>query len=415
MKLKYGSKKLKFDLDRLSNSQVLRPNEKVGIENPQGEVEEKLKEPIASPKLQELVKEKEPDSVVIVVNDVSRPTPYKVILPPLLEELQEEGVKKEDISLIIATGIHDPNTEEQNRKIFGDEIVDNYRLISHNPDQNLADLGELSSGNRLYVNQEVVNADLLITTGVIAPHYFAGFSGGRKSILPGVAGRDTIQYNHSRMVNLIGNLPPIEENPISNEMIEGAKLAGVDFILNVVTNSQKEIVEVVAGNLEKAWLKGVKTSAQMYHVELEEKVDVAIVSAGGYPKDINIYQAQKALDNADGVVKEGGTIVLLAECRDGLGEDTFEDWLNEAQKPEDNIERIKDKFILGGHKAFAISKVVLEKNFILLSEFSKVETEMMFAAKMDDLEEVLTEINKKYGQYSSIVLPQGGLTVPIVR
>ena len=415
MELKYGAQKLKFDLDRLSNPQVLCPNEKAGIKSPQKEVEEKLKEPIAAPKLQKLVKEKAPDSVVIVVNDVSRPTPYKIMLPPLLEELQDEGVKKEDISLIIATGIHDPNTEEQNRRIFGDEIVDNYRLISHNPDQNLADLGALSSGNRLYVNQEVVKADLLITTGVIAPHYFAGFSGGRKSILPGVAGRETIQYNHARMVDLIGNLPPIEENPISNEMIEGAKLAGVDFILNVVTNSQKEIVEVVAGDLEEAWLKGVKTSAQMYHVELEEKVDVAMVSAGGYPKDINIYQAQKALDNADGVVKEGGTIVLLAECRDGLGEDTFEEWLNEAQEPEDNIERIKDKFILGGHKAFAISKVVSEKDFILLSKFSAAETEMMFAEKMDNLEQVLTEINKKYEQYSSIVLPQGGLTVPIVR
>ena len=415
MKLKYGSEKLKLELDKLSQPQVLRPNEKEGVSNPQQQVKKKLKNPIDSAELQELVEEKEPENVVIIVNDVSRATPYKTMLPPLLKELHQQGIKKDQISLIIATGIHDPNTEEQNRRIFGDEIVEDYRLVSHNPDQNLVNLGELSSGNQLYLNEEVVDADLLITTGVITPHYFAGFSGGRKSILPGVAGRDTIQFNHSRMVNLIGNLPPIEENPISQEMIEGAKLAGVDFILNVVTNSQQEIVEVVAGDLENAWLKGVKTSTEMYHVELEEKVDVAIVSAGGYPKDINIYQAQKALDNADGVVKEGGTIVLLAECRNGLGEETFEEWLNEAQEPKDNIDRIKDKFILGGHKAFAISKVVLEKDFILLSEFSKKNTEMMFATKMDNLEQVLSEINQKYNDYTSIVLPQGGLTVPVVR
>ena len=415
MKLKYGSEKLKLELDKLSQPQVLRPNEKEGVSNPQQQVKKKLKNPIDSAELQELVEEKEPENVVIIVNDVSRATPYKTMLPPLLKELHQQGIKKDQISLIIATGIHDPNTEEQNRRIFGDEIVEDYRLVSHNPDQNLVNLGELSSGNQLYLNEEVVDADLLITTGVITPHYFAGFSGGRKSILPGVAGRDTIQFNHSRMVNLIGNLPPIEENPISQEMIEGAKLAGVDFILNVVTNSQQEIVEVVAGDLENAWLKGVKTSTEMYHVELEEKVDVAIVSAGGYPKDINIYQAQKALDNADGVVKEGGTIVLLAECRNGLGEETFEEWLNEAQEPKDNIDRIKEKFILGGHKAFAISKVVLEKDFILLSEFSKKNTEMMFATKMDNLEQVLSEINQKYNDYTSIVLPQGGLTVPVVR
>lgn len=415
MKLKYGSEKIELDLARLSNSQILRPNEKIGLKNAQDEVNKQLKDPIATPALKELVVEKEPESVVIIVNDVSRATPYKIMLPPLLAELEENGVAKEDISLIIATGIHDPNTEEQNRNIFGDKIVDNYRLVSHNPDHNLADLGELSSGNRLYLNEEVVAADLLITTGVIAPHYFAGFSGGRKSILPGVAGRETIQANHARMVNLIGNLPPIEENPISQEMIEGARLAGVDFILNVVTNSQKEIVDVVAGDLEEAWLRGINTSKEMYHVELDEKVEVAVVSAGGYPKDINIYQAQKALDNADGVVKEGGTIILLAECRNGLGEETFEEWLDEADIPEDNIERIKDKFVLGGHKAFAISKVVTEKDVILLCEFSQEETENMFVEKRDSLNQVITEINQKYDDYSSIVLPQGGVTVPVVR
>ena len=415
MKLKYGSDKVELNVDKLSQAQVLWPNEKAGISNPQQQIAAKLSNPIDSASLQKLVRKKDPNSVVIIVNDVSRATPYKIMLPPLLNELHQQGVKKEEISLIIATGIHDPNTEEQNREVFGDQIVDNYRLVSHNPDQNLANLGELQSGNQLYVNQEVVEADLLITTGVITPHYFAGFSGGRKSILPGVAGRETIQFNHSRMVNLIGDLPPIEENPISQEMIEGAKLAGVDFILNVVTNSQKEIVEVVAGDLEKAWLKGVETSTEMYHVQLEEKVDVAIVSAGGYPKDINIYQAQKALDNADGVVKEGGTIVLLAECRNGLGEETFESWLQEAQTPQDNIERIKQKFILGGHKAFAISKVVSEKDLILLSDFSQEVTEMMFASKMQNLTEVLHEINKQYSNYNSIILPQGGLTVPVVR
>jgi len=417
MKLKYGEEKLTLNLKKLGEKvETLLPNEKDGVTDPLEAVKASLTDPIKSLPLDKLVREKQPKKVVIVVNDVSRLTPYDYMLPPLLEKLEEGGIDKEAITFIIATGIHDPNTEEQNRKIFGDEIVDNYRLISHNPDNNLVDLGKLSSGNTLLLNKEVVEADFLITTGVITAHYFAGFSGGRKSILPGVAGRDSIQRNHAHMVNLLGNLPKIEDNPVSLEMIEAAKKVGVDFILNVVTNSKKEIVEVVAGDLEAAWYQGVKTSTQMYHVPIKKKADVAIVSAGGYPKDINIYQAQKALDNADYAVKGGGTIVLLAECRAGLGEDVFKEWLNTATRPEDNVKRIKERFVIGGHKAFAISKVVLSKEFILISEFNQEITESMFAKKMNNLDEVLSYLEDKYNnKYSAIIMPQGGLTVPVVE
>jgi nickel-dependent lactate racemase len=416
MKLKYGNQKLTLDTDRIPKIKTLLPQEKQGVNNPQQVVKESLDQPIGEPPLREKINRQAPDKVVIVVNDVSRPTPYDELLPPLLEELHGAGIKKSQITFLIATGIHDPNTEEQNKKIFGSQIIDNYRLISHDPDNGLVELGELSSGNDLAVNKEVVEADLLITTGVIAPHYFAGFSGGRKSILPGVAGRESIEFNHSRMVDLLGNLPPIDENPISQEMLEAAEKVGVNFILNVVTNSKKEIVEVVAGDLRAAWKQGVNTSADMYHVPLEEKADVAIVSAGGYPKDINMYQAQKALDNANFGVKEGGTIILAAECRAGLGEDTFTEWVKTSNKPEDNSERIKKHFVLGGHKAFAISKVVLEKEFILLSSLAEKVEEQLFATSVDSLEEALDIIENKHGtNYNCILMPQGGLTVPVVK
>ncbi|TDX51665.1 nickel-dependent lactate racemase [Orenia marismortui] len=417
MKLKYGAEKVNLNMERLGEQvEVLLPNEREGLVDPLETIEDCLEDPIASSSLEQLLAEKSPNNVVIVVNDVSRLTPYEYMLPPLLNVLHKAGINKEEITFIIATGIHDPNTEEQNRRIFGDDIVDNYRLISHDPDNDLVDMGKLDTGNSFYLNREVLEADFLITTGVITPHYFAGFSGGRKSILPGVAGRDTIQNNHAHMVNLVGNLPRIEDNPVSLEMIEAARKAEVDFILNVVTNSKKEIVEVVAGDLEAAWYQGVSVSAEMYHVPIKHKADIAIVSAGGYPKDINIYQAQKALDNADYAVKDGGIIVLLAECRAGLGEDVFEEWLNNSKKPEDNVERIREKFVIGGHKAFAISKVVLNKEFILISEFNQEFTELMFAKKMDSLDDVLSYIEDKYNdQYSTIIMPQGGLTVAIIE
>lgn len=417
MKLKYGEEKFELDLDRLGDDvEVLLPEEKDGVGDPLKEVADSLKEPIGSPSLEEIIEKKKPKKVVIVVNDISRLTPYEYMLPPLLETLKSKGVAKEAITFLIATGIHEAHTKEDNIRVFGKELVDNYRIISHDADKDLVDLGVLGSGNQLLVNREAIEADLLITTGVITPHYFAGFSGGRKSILPGVAGRESIQFNHAKMVNLIGNLPVIEENPVNLEMLEAAKRAEVDFILNVVINSKKEIVEVVAGDLEKAWYKGVKTSAQMYHVPLKEKADVAIVSAGGFPKDLNIYQAQKALDNADAGVKKGGTIMLLAQCKSGLGEDVFEDWLKDSKKPEDNITRIKAGFVIGGHKAFAISKVVMEKEFILISDFDKEATENLFARKVDTLDEGLDYLEKKHGKgYKAIIMPQGGLTVPIAK
>ncbi|SJZ36393.1 nickel-dependent lactate racemase family protein [Selenihalanaerobacter shriftii] len=415
MELKYGEGKVSFEIDESKVTETLLADEKEGVEDPLEAIKESIKSPIGTDPLLEVAKRKSPKKVVIIVNDVSRPTPYNYILPPILEDLHEAGIKKDQITFIIATGIHDPHTDQQNEEIFGKELVENYSFKFHNPDEDLVNLGELSSGNTLHVNKEVVDADMVITTGVILPHYFAGFSGGRKSILPGVAGRDTIQFNHARMVKLLGNLPPLEENPVSLEMFEAANKVGVDFILNIVTNSEREIVKVVAGDLEEAWYAGTDISSKMYHVPLKEKTDVAIVSAGGYPRDINIYQAQKALDHADHGTKLGGTIIWVAKCQEGLAEEVFENWMYDAQKPEDNVKRIKKQFVIGGHKAYAISQVACHKEIILVSDLDEDITETLFAKKMDSVQAAIDYVEEKYnGDYNTIVMPQGSLTVPTV-
>ncbi|MFW5980858.1 MAG: nickel-dependent lactate racemase [Halanaerobiaceae bacterium] len=415
MKLKYGEKELYFKLNPDKIAKILKAEEKSGILNPLQKMKESLEDPIGTPGLEELLQKKSPENIIIIVNDVSRPTPYEYMLPPLLAKIHKTGIKKEQVTFIIATGIHEPHDRQQNENVFGKELVENYEFVSHDPDDNLVKVDKLSSGNELYINKKVVKADFVITTGVILPHYFAGFSGGRKSILPGVAGRESIEFNHSRMVELIGDLPPIKENFLSNEMFEAAEKTGVDFIINVVTNSNREIVEIVAGDLKKAWYRGVEVSASMYQVSLKNKVEVAIVSAGGYPRDINLYQAQKALDHGDHGVKKGGTIIVIAECIDGLGEKTFARWINEAGSPEDNIERIKKKFELGGHKAFAISRVVQNKELILISSLDRETTESLFARKMDNIQDAINYVEKKYNNnYESIIMPQGGLTVPVL-
>lgn len=416
MKLKYGRKDLEFEMKSSRVLDLLKANEKEGLKDPLKAVENSLRDPVGTASLAELLTAEEIKDLVIIVNDVTRYTPYNFMLPPLLETIAEAGIKKEEVTFIVATGVHSPHSAEQNREIFGDKIDSNYNFIHHNCDQNLLDLGQLSTGSRLEINKRVAEADFLITTGVILPHYMAGFSGGRKSILPGVAGRDSIEANHSMMVEVTEEKPALEENPISREMFEAAEKVGVDFILNVVTNSSREIVQVAAGDCRQAWENGIAQSAEMYNLPLAEKAEAAVVSSGGFPRDINIYQAQKALDHADHAVKKGGTIIWVAECSEGYGEERFQKWMDEAQNPEDNIVRIKNKFMLGGHKAFAISKVASEKEIILISSLSSEQTENIFAKKMDTIQEAVDYLEAKYqGDYSAYIMPQGSLTVPVVK
>lgn len=416
MKLKYGKQKLEFEINSSRVLKILKANEKEGLTEPLAAVENSLKASIGSAPLAELLTAKEINELVIIVNDVTRFTPYNYMLPPLLKIIEGAGIKKEQVTFVIATGVHSAHSAEQNREIFGEEIDSSYNFIHHNCDQELADLGELSTGNQLMINKKVAEADFVITTGVILPHYMAGFSGGRKSILPGVAGRESIENNHAMMVKVTEEKPSLEENPISQEMFEAAEILGVDYILNVVTNSKREIVKVVAGDYRQAWEAGIDISAEMYHLNLREKADAAVVSSGGFPRDINIYQAQKALDHADHAVKKGGTIIWVAECSEGYGEERFEKWMNEAQKPEDNIARIKEKFLIGGHKAFAISKVAAEKEIILISSLSQEQTENIFAKKMETIQQAVDYLEDKYqGDYSAYIMPQGSLTVPVVK
>lgn len=416
MELKYGRKKLDFEIKPNRVIDILRADEKAGIKDPKEAVKKALEQPIGTAPLAELLAAEEIKELVIVVNDVTRYTPYNYLLPPLLQTISEAGIKKEQVTFIVATGVHSPHSEAQNREIFGEAVAAEYEFVYHNCDQDLADLGQLSTGNQLLLNKRVVEADFLITTGVILPHYMAGFSGGRKSILPGVAGRESIGNNHAMMVEVTAQSPALKDNPISQEMFEAAAKVGVDFILNVVTNSSREIVQVCAGDYRQAWEAGISVSAEMYHLALTEKADVALVSSGGFPRDINIYQAQKALDHADHAVKKGGTIIWAAECSEGYGEETFKKWMDEAAKPKANIERIKEKFVLGGHKAFAISKVAAEKEIILISSLSRAETENIFAKKMNSLQEAVEYLEEKYqGKYKSYILPQGSLTVPVVE
>ncbi len=416
--LAYGKGKLSFTLPEGVIPAVVVPNDRPGLADPLAAAREAMKNPVGTPPLVRMLLDAAPKSVVVVVNDITRPTPYTTMLPPLLEAFREAKIKDEQVTFLVATGIHDVHTDAQNREIYGDEIVDRFKVISHDafkPETHTF-MGTFKSGYPFYVNTLAKEADFLITLGVVMPHYFAGYSGGRKSILPGLAGKDTVEKNHARMVELMDNLPGIDENPVSLEMIEAARQVGVNFVLNVVVNDRQEVVSVHAGDLEKAWRSAVDISSAMFEVPFEKQVDICVTCASGYPRDINAYQAQKALDHADRITREGGTIILAAECPAGYGEHVFEEWMNRGWTPEKIMDEVKANFVMGGHKAYGFAKVAAGKEYWLISEFSEKDTNALFAVKAASLQDAVDAAAKKHGLGATwVFMPEGSVSLPVPK
>jgi len=414
MKLKYGKEEIRLPIEDKNIIKILDMEKQEVLLNPENKLRELLKNPIGCPSLRELIFQKKASKILIIVNDITRPTPYEIILPPLLDELRQIGIKKENIIFIIATGIHRSNSPEEIKEIFGENIFSAYKFINHDcDDPYLKDLGKLKSENKLWVNPIISETDFVITTGVIVPHYFAGFSGGRKSILPGICGRKTIEDNHSKMVYPDARAGNLKGNPVHEEMQEAAEKVGVDFNINVVTDENHKIIEIVAGELLTSWQYGVEVCKQIYICPIKKKAEVVIASAGGYPKDINVYQAQKALENAYQAIKPGGTIILTAECLEGYGEATFEKWIEEANVPDDIIKRLKKKFVLGGHKAYAIARVAKEVEVILISSLLQDKVRKLFFIPMENISQALNYVEDKYGgDFQAYILPSGNTVVP---
>ncbi|MEN6350588.1 MAG: nickel-dependent lactate racemase [Syntrophomonas sp.] len=404
VKLPYGRHYISFAIPDQNLMGTLSIPDNLTVNNDNVKlVEDAINNPLGTPSMADIIKKKTAQNAVVVVNDITRPTPYKDMLPPLLQAIEKGGIKRDNIKLLIATGIHRPHTEAENLAIFGPDICADYHIENHNCDDNLVSLGYLSNGMELVVNGNLAKTDLLVTTGMVGLHYFAGYSGGRKSILPGLASRKLIEANHKMMNDKRACLGNYEDNPVSDIMLEAASKAGVDFTLNVVTASKKSIAFAAAGDIFEAWMKAVKYCEAISVVNIKEKADIVIAGCGGYPKDINMYQSQKALDAAVLSVKEGGTIILVAECSEGMGEETFCKWIEEASCPQDIVDRFNNSFELGGHKAFAICRV-LEKAGIML--YSGLPTELvgkMYMSPVKSVDEAISKALEIHGKKASIL------------
>ncbi|MFA6074264.1 MAG: nickel-dependent lactate racemase [Negativicutes bacterium] len=408
--LNFGKEKKIIDIPDINLLQILTPNEyETGLIN-EDEIEWALDNPIESQSIEELFSAE--DKIAIVTSDITRPVPNKLILPQLLCRLVLAGVKTENITIVFALGSHRNHSEAEMINLVGPDIYDTYRCVDSGSN-GFVNMGISSYGTPLEICKHVAEAQKRICVGNIEFHYFAGYSGGAKAIMPGVSTRVAIQANHKRMVEAAAHAGNIMDNPVRLDIDEVLRYCPVDFILNVVLSEKKEIIKAVAGNCVKAHLAGCEFLDAIYKISIEEKADIVLVSAGGWPKDINVYQAQKALDNAKHAVCDGGTIILLASCKEGLGEEVFEEWLLQAQCPGDLIFRIKREFVLGGHKAAAIA-LVLEKNEIFLVSDLKPElVEALFMKPYNDLDFAFDVALAKHGEAAKvIVMPFGGSTLP---
>jgi len=406
----YGKDKLKLNISKRNLMGTLIPKYVKPVSNSTGEVIKALNNPIGSEKLSSLLNEN--DEVVIIASDISRPAPTDVLLPPLLDEINEAGVLDDQIKIIFGLGIHRKQTKKEKENLVGKEVYQRVECIDHNVNR-CKYIGETESKVPVKIFDEVLKADFLIATGNIEFHYFAGFTGGAKAVAPGVCGKETIQANHKKFLDLKACGGNIKGNPVREEIEEIGEMVGIDFILNAVLNSEKEIVKVVAGDAKKAHRQAVTYIRKMYQQNIDKLADIVITSPGGYPKDIDLYQSHKAIENAALALKDDGIIIALAKCSDGLGENTFAEAVTEGSTVKELVEELNNNFILGRHKASRLASIHSNKKIYLVSELEKRIKEKLFLESYDYPQNAYEKALKEKGTEADVlVMPYGSSTLP---
>lgn len=375
-----------------------------------------LAHPIGTPPLDQIVSRGE--RVCVTVNDITRLTKSEVFVPIIIEELNRAGIPDKDITILFANGLHKAMTEGEMQRIIGEEIYGRVNIVQHdgvNGDFTL--VGTTSRGNKVYINKVVTDADRVILTGGIILHHLAGYGGGRKNIIPGVAHQETIFFNHRMMVDPRAEAGNIEGNPIHEDVMEACGLVEPDFLFNVILDHQGEIAAAVAGHWREAHAAGCAIADELYKVPIGKLADIVIASSGGYPKDIDLRQSKKGYYHAARAVKPGGTIIAVAACEEGISRegDPFAQWLQDYRTLAEVREAMLQEFDIGGLNAYRTREVQDRARLILISELDQktmadlgVET-----YGIDRLQQVVDEVRAAAGARPTIYLmPQAGLTLP---
>jgi len=411
--LPYG--RTQIELKVPDGSTVAYPRELPRVGNVAAEIRRAMAAPIGSPPLQELAAGKR--DAVVVINDITRPAPSKDMLVAILEELRIAGIRETAVTVVIATGNHRPNSPGEIAGMISEEFARKLRVVNHacEDDGALTAISAPGVDIPIRVNSHVATASLKILTGLIAPHQAAGYSGGRKSLTPGVAALETIAKQHSFPIRPYHPaMGWMKGNPFHEVAVTVARTVGIDFIVNVVKNCRGEVVHAVAGHVEAAHEAGVAVCEQSWVVTFPQKYDVVIVTPGGFPRDIDLHQAQKAMSTAELVVSDGGVVVLLAECADGIGK--FAAWLKGAKSPQDVIERFTREGFTREHssKAFMCARALAKHPVVAsCSGISQQDMEAMFFRYARSPQEAVDRaVEIKGGEASVLVLPYAVDCVP---
>ncbi len=417
---------LTFDLPAGWQGTVVESKTVPPIADVPAAVAEALAHPINSPPLRELAGPG--DRVCIVFTDVTRASPDHLLVPPLLAELEAAGIRDEDVTLLCGIGLHRPSTLEEKRAKLGRAVVDRYRVIDNEPlnPEALVDLGTTESGIPLSVHKAAYEADLLIATGIVEPHQYAGYSGGRKTLAVGAAGEKMIAYTHGpHMIDHPGTrLGRIEGNPFHEAISEAARRAGLRFILNVVQDDRKRVVYVRAGEPEATFQELVALARTLYEVPVPRQYDVAVAGVG-FPKDANLYQASRAASYLffapTPVVRPGGFFIVPAPCGEGAGEGVGEQRFLKAMQEAPDVQFILDDarkhgYPPGQQRAFVLAKV-LEQNQVII--VGAQDPDLIRSAKLlaaPTMEAAFALVREKLGDHLEVlIVPHALLTLPIVQ
>ena len=411
VELKYGKNTLDLQVPTGSVIATLYPNEVERAPDGVAEIERAVANPIGTPSLEELARGKK--TAVIAVPDVTRPLPRVKLLTPILKRLNAAGIPDSAITIVFGLGTHRAHTAEERLNLVGPDIHGRIRCIDHQVDDCIP-VGVTSRGTPVEVFKTYMQADLKLSIGEVELHYFAGYTAGAKAVLPGVSSKESVQKNHAMMV-MPGSASGVAEgNPLREDLEEAARMAGLDFTLCAVLDESTRVMQAFAGHFIAAHRKAAAVVDKAFKVRIPKKADIVLVSSGGFPKDINLYQAQKAIENAKHAVREGGTMVVLAECPEGIGHRVFQQWIEEATGPQDVIDRLKRLFVFGGHKAVALARLSNVAETYLVSTLNKDFVEKAFMKHAPDAQEALDAALAKHPNPSIVVMPLGNVTLPVL-
>ncbi len=412
--LPYGDAHLTVRVPDRNLAFVLQPRHEAGLPDEAAAVTSALRNPIGQAPLVEVVKPT--DRVVIIVTDNTRACPDDRLLPPILAEL-ERVVPADQITIVVALGLHPALNDAELRRLLGSRIVEGYRVVNHDPSA-VVNIGTTSRGTPVDILKLVVDADFRLSTGFIEPHFFAGFSGGRKSIAPGVFGQKSAYVNHGyRMVaDPNSRAGVLKGNPIHEDMVEQARMARLDFIVNVLLNQQKQITAVFAGDLVQAHEAGCAAARSVVGARVPHRVDIAITTNSGTPLDLDLYQTIKGIDNASLVTRDGGIIISASSCSAGVGPQSFLDLHHACGNPIDVLQRIRREEPIGVQwQNQILARIQMRNQIMLRSELPDDIVRGMWLTPVHSLDDALGVALSRMGKDAEIaVIPEGPLVLPLL-